>query len=207
MQSGLSGDHSLPQAGARRRPRGLTPPGGTVLVEGRWLRDARAPSSPCAALWPTLRTGDPKHRWGSWRSSRSCLRPSPSSRTGRTSFYEEYGVIGDVLQNHLTEILTLVAMELPLNLSSSEAVLGHKLQAFRALRGLQRGSAVVGQYQAYRGQVRRELQKPDSFHSLTPTFAGGLWGWARAAGRPHPYPPDGSTGPNLDALQVGLEGT
>lgn len=101
----------------------------------------------------------------------------------------------------------LVAMELPLNLSSSEAVLGHKLQAFRALRGLQRGSAVVGQYQAYRGQVRRELQKPDSFHSLTPTFAGGLRGWARAAGRPHPYPPDGSTAPNPDALQVGLEGT
>ncbi|XP_059997505.1 GDH/6PGL endoplasmic bifunctional protein isoform X1 [Lagenorhynchus albirostris] len=93
---------------------------------------------------------------------------------GRTSFYEEYGVIGDVLQNHLTEILMLVAMELPLNLSSSAAVLEHKLQAFRALRGLQRGSAVVGQYQAYRGQVRRELQKPDSFHSLTPTFAGVL---------------------------------
>lgn len=93
---------------------------------------------------------------------------------GRTSFYEEYGVIRDVLQNHLTEILTLVAMELPRNVSSSEAVLQHKLQAFRALRGLQKGSAVLGQYQAYSEQVRRELQKPDGFHSLTPTFAGVL---------------------------------
>nr|XP_031539509.1 LOW QUALITY PROTEIN: GDH/6PGL endoplasmic bifunctional protein [Vicugna pacos] len=93
---------------------------------------------------------------------------------GRTSFYEEYGVIRDVLQNHLMEILTLVAMELPRNVSSSEAVLQHKLQAFRALRGLQKGSAVLGQYQAYSEQVRRELQKPDGFHSLTPTFAGIL---------------------------------
>ncbi|KAM5247687.1 GDH/6PGL endoplasmic bifunctional protein [Ctenodactylus gundi] len=93
---------------------------------------------------------------------------------GRISFYEEYGVIRDTLQNHLTEILTLVAMELPENVSSAAAVLQHKLQAFRSLRGLQKGSATLGQYQAYNGQVRRELQKPDGFHSLTATFAGVL---------------------------------
>ncbi|XP_045155043.1 GDH/6PGL endoplasmic bifunctional protein isoform X2 [Echinops telfairi] len=93
---------------------------------------------------------------------------------GRTSFYEEYGVIRDVLQNHLTEILTLVAMELPHNASDPGATLRHKLQVFRALRGLRRGSAVVGQYQAYSEQVRQELQKPGDFQSLTPTFAGVL---------------------------------
>ncbi|XP_008070071.1 GDH/6PGL endoplasmic bifunctional protein [Carlito syrichta] len=93
---------------------------------------------------------------------------------GRTSFYEEYGVIRDVLQNHLTEVLTLVAMELPQNVSDVQAVLRHKLQVFQELRGLQKGSTVVGQYQAYPEQVRRELQRPDSFHSLTPTFAGVL---------------------------------
>ncbi|XP_036316766.1 GDH/6PGL endoplasmic bifunctional protein isoform X1 [Pipistrellus kuhlii] len=93
---------------------------------------------------------------------------------GRTSFYEEYGVIRDVLQNHLTEILTLVAMELPFDVGSSEAVLRHKLQVFQALRGLRRGSAVLGQYQAYSEQVRRELHKPAGFLSLTPTFAGVL---------------------------------
>lgn len=109
-----------------------------------------------------------------------------SSRPGRTSFYEEYGIIRDVLQNHLTEILTLVAMELPYNVSSAQAVLQHKLQAFQALRGLRRRSAVLGQYQAYREQVCRELHKPPSFHSLTPTFAGGCWGWARTAGGPRP---------------------
>lgn len=135
--------------------------------------------------------------------------PYDSSRTppppGRTSFYEEYGVIRDVLQNHLTEVLTLVAMELPVNVSSPESVLQHKLQAFQALRSLQRHSAVLGQYQAYSGQVRRELQKPDSFHSLTPTFAGGPPGlgtgcWAA------PPSPGGSSPPNTDPFRVGREG-
>lgn len=82
-------------------------------------------------------------------------------------------------------------MELPLNISSSAAVLQHKLRAFQALRGLQKSSAILGQYQAYSGQVRRELQKPDGFQSLTPTFAGRhrswcLWGHQQleAAGPP-----------------------
>ena len=68
-------------------------------------------------------------------------------------------------------------MELPLNISSSAAVLQHKLWAFQALRGLQKSSAILGQYQAYSGQVRRELQKPDGFQSLTPTFAGRHRSW------------------------------
>lgn len=68
-------------------------------------------------------------------------------------------------------------MELPQNISSSAAVLQHKLQVFQALRGLQKSSAVLGQYQAYSGQVRQELQKPDSFQSLTPTFAGRHRSW------------------------------
>jgi hexose-6-phosphate dehydrogenase len=65
-------------------------------------------------------------------------------------------------------------MELPHNTSSSAAVLEHKLQALRVLQGLQKGNAVLGQYRAYSGQVRQELQKPEGFLSLTPTFAGEL---------------------------------
>lgn len=75
-------------------------------------------------------------------------------------------------------------MELPHNISSSTAVLQHKLQAFQALRGLQKSSAILGQYQAYSGQVRQELQKPDGFQSLTPTFAGRHQSWPLWG--PHP---------------------
>ncbi|NXI42633.1 G6PE protein, partial [Galbula dea] len=93
---------------------------------------------------------------------------------GRTSFYEQYGVIRDVLQNHLTEALMFLAMELPANVSKAEEVLQCKLQAFQSLRRLEKNSAVLGQYQAYASQVQEELQKAQNYISTTPTFAGVL---------------------------------
>ncbi|NXW46085.1 G6PE protein, partial [Nyctiprogne leucopyga] len=93
---------------------------------------------------------------------------------GRTSFYEQYGVIRDVLQNHLTEALMFLTMELPANVSRAEEVLQCKLQAFQSLRGLEKNSAVLGQYQAYASQVQEELQKAQDYFSTTPTFAGVL---------------------------------
>ncbi|NXU47426.1 G6PE protein, partial [Turnix velox] len=93
---------------------------------------------------------------------------------GRTSFYEEYGVIRDVLQNHLTEALMFLTMELPANVSRAEEVLQSKLQAFQSLRSLEKNSAVLGQYQAYASQVQEELQKAQDYISTTPTFAGVL---------------------------------
>ncbi|KAJ8391956.1 hypothetical protein AAFF_G00084270 [Aldrovandia affinis] len=91
---------------------------------------------------------------------------------GRTQFYDQYGVIRDVLQNHLTEVLTLLTMRVPVNLTSSEEVLRNKLAVFGALQQLVKGSAVVGQYQAYNAEVREELNKTKDHISITPTFAG-----------------------------------
>ncbi|XP_053137057.1 GDH/6PGL endoplasmic bifunctional protein isoform X2 [Hemicordylus capensis] len=92
----------------------------------------------------------------------------------RTGFYEQYGVLRDIHQNHLTEVLMFLAMELPANISSSEDILRSKLQTFTALQALERSSAVVGQYGAYNGHVREELQKEQGYFSRTPTFAGVL---------------------------------
>ncbi|NXH27093.1 G6PE protein, partial [Myiagra hebetior] len=93
---------------------------------------------------------------------------------GRTSFYEQYGVIRDVLQNHLTEALMFLIMELPANVSSAHEVVQHKLQALQSLWGLERSSAVLGQYQAYDSHVQEELQEARGYVSTTPTFAGVL---------------------------------
>ncbi|KAJ7306376.1 hypothetical protein JRQ81_009721 [Phrynocephalus forsythii] len=92
----------------------------------------------------------------------------------RTSFYEEYGVVRDILQNHLTEVLMFLAMELPENVGNAEDVLRSKLQTFASLRGLEKNSAVMGQYEAYNRHVREELQKGLDYFSSTPTFAGVL---------------------------------
>ncbi|XP_038629496.1 GDH/6PGL endoplasmic bifunctional protein [Scyliorhinus canicula] len=91
---------------------------------------------------------------------------------GRTSFYEEYGVICDVIQNHLTEILTFVAMETPVNISDSEEIHRNKMKVYASLEKVDGRSAVTGQYQAYNSEVRHELQKPADFTSNVPTFAG-----------------------------------
>lgn len=93
---------------------------------------------------------------------------------GRISFYEEYGVIRDVIQNHLTEILTSVAMEVPNNLTSSDDVLRAKLELLDSLHPLEGSSAITGQYQNYVQQVREELEKPPNFYTKTQTFASVL---------------------------------
>ncbi|XP_035633061.1 GDH/6PGL endoplasmic bifunctional protein-like [Oncorhynchus keta] len=91
---------------------------------------------------------------------------------GRISFYEQYGVIRDVIQNHLTEVMTLLTMELPSNLSNTKEVLKNKLKIFSALQRLDRNCAAIGQYQAYNAELQEELSKTREHFSLTPTFAG-----------------------------------
>ena len=77
-----------------------------------------------------------------------------------------------MLQNHLTEVMTLVTMRLPVNLSSSEEVLQNKLQIFSSLLPVGKSQAVIGQYQTYKTSVQQEMNKTKDHVSLTPTFAG-----------------------------------
>lgn len=91
---------------------------------------------------------------------------------GRIPYYDQYGAIRDMLQNHVTEIMTLLTMRLPKNQSSSEEVLQNKLQILSSLRPLGKNQAVVGQYQTYNSEVQQELNKTADYLSLTPTFAG-----------------------------------
>lgn len=91
---------------------------------------------------------------------------------GRIPFYDQYGVIRDVLQNHLTEVMTLLTMKLPVNVSSNEEVIQNKLQILSSLLPLGKNQAVLGQYQAYKSEVQQELNETNDHVSLTPTFAG-----------------------------------
>ena len=86
----------------------------------------------------------------------------------RGRFYEETGVLRDIVQNHLLEVLTLCAMEPP-NTGNADDVRGEKLKVLRALRQPWADTVVddlvLGQYDGYRGE-------PDvSADSITPTFA------------------------------------
>ncbi|XP_035488571.2 GDH/6PGL endoplasmic bifunctional protein [Scophthalmus maximus] len=93
---------------------------------------------------------------------------------GRIPFYDQYGVIRDVIQNHLTEVMMLLTMRLPLNLSSSEEVARNKLRILSSVLPLVKTQAVIGQYRAYKSEVQQELNKTKGHISLTPTFAAVL---------------------------------
>jgi glucose-6-phosphate 1-dehydrogenase len=68
---------------------------------------------------------------------------------GRGRFYEEVGAIRDVLQNHLLQVLTLLAMEPPVD-DSAGAIAHARLLLLNAIRPLEPVDVVRGQYAGYR---------------------------------------------------------
>src|SRR5829696_7434553 len=95
---------------------------------------------------------------------------------GRGRFYEEAGAIRDVVQNHLLQVASLLAMEAP-STRGTEAVRDEKAQAFRSMRPLEPSDVVRGQFRGYR---REEGVAPDSG---VETFAAvrlqiDSWRWA-----------------------------
>ena len=86
----------------------------------------------------------------------------------RGKFYEQTGVLRDIVQNHLLEVLALTAMEPP-NSADADDIRGEKLQVLRALRepwgDTIARNVVLGQYRGYR-------QEPDvAPDSPMPTYA------------------------------------
>ena len=71
---------------------------------------------------------------------------------GRGRLYEELGAIRDVVQNHLLQVLSLVAMERPSN-DGSEALRDEKVKVLQAVRPAVPGDAVRGQYAGYREEA------------------------------------------------------
>jgi glucose-6-phosphate 1-dehydrogenase len=69
----------------------------------------------------------------------------------RAGYYEEAGIVRDMFQNHLLQLLTLVAMEAPVTFSA-DAVRDEKVKVLRALRPIHvaggHADAVRGQYAA-----------------------------------------------------------
>ena len=76
---------------------------------------------------------------------------------GRGAFYETAGCLRDVIQNHLFQIVALLAMEPP-TYRGFGAVHGETADVFQAMRPLKSGDVVRGQYAGYRkekGVARR----------------------------------------------------
>lgn len=67
----------------------------------------------------------------------------------RGRFYDETGTIRDVLQNHLLQVVALLAMEPPSH-TAADGIRDAKAQVFASMRALDPMDTVRGQYQGYR---------------------------------------------------------
>ena len=70
---------------------------------------------------------------------------------GRGAFYEEVGAIRDVVQNHLLQVLALVAMDAPVD-ASAKALRNEKVKVLSAMPPLEPDAVVRGQYDGYRDE-------------------------------------------------------
>lgn len=70
---------------------------------------------------------------------------------GRSVYYEQTGALRDMVQNHLTQLLTLVAMEIPTSFEG-DSIRNEKVKVLRQIAPIRRENAVFGQYT--RGEIR-----------------------------------------------------
>jgi glucose-6-phosphate 1-dehydrogenase len=94
---------------------------------------------------------------------------------GRGGFYDQTGTICDVIQNHLFQVLSNLAMEPPVR-SDSESVRDEKVKVLKAIPPIEEKNLVRGQFRGYRDEhgVAKDSQ--------TETFAAlkleiNSWRW------------------------------
>lgn len=82
---------------------------------------------------------------------------------GRGGYFDRYGIVRDIVQNHLLQVLCLVAMEKPVSLDP-EHIRDEKVKVLKAVRPIQDDHVVLGQYEGY-------MDEDVPADSVTPTFA------------------------------------
>ncbi|MFC1510325.1 glucose-6-phosphate dehydrogenase [Candidatus Omnitrophota bacterium] len=108
----------------------------------------------------------------------------------RGAFYEESGVVRDIIQNHAMQVISLIAMEPPVGFEA-DFIRDEKVKIYRTFRPLSEDAIAqttsIGQYD--KGSINNEevpayrKEKNVSPASLTPTFFTGKffidnWRWA-----------------------------
>jgi glucose-6-phosphate 1-dehydrogenase len=100
---------------------------------------------------------------------------------GRGAYYDQSGAMRDMVQNHLMQLLCLIAMEAP-SVFDADAVRDEKLKVIRALQAIEPHHIVRGQYDAtdsepsYRDDAGNPKSHTESFIALRCEIAN--WRWA-----------------------------
>ena len=84
---------------------------------------------------------------------------------GRGGYFDPYGIIRDILQNHLLQVLTLLAMETPHEWTSDE-IRNQKVNVLKHMPTIELGDCLLGQYEGYKDDPTIENQD-----TVSPTYA------------------------------------
>src|SRR6266699_1246053 len=94
---------------------------------------------------------------------------------GRGAFYDQTGAIRDVVQNHLFQVLTNLAMEPPVR-TDSESIRDEKVKVLKAIAPLDENGVVRGQFRGYRSEKGvAPGSKVETFAALR--FEVNSWRW------------------------------
>ena len=96
----------------------------------------------------------------------------PFGTEGRGGYFDEFGIIRDVMQNHLLQILTLLAMDRPLSFSA-EDIRDEKVRVLKAIPSIDPVNVIIGQYGKSLDGSKPGYKEDDTVpkESRCPTFA------------------------------------
>ncbi|HSX47781.1 MAG TPA: glucose-6-phosphate dehydrogenase [Patescibacteria group bacterium] len=93
---------------------------------------------------------------------------------GRANFYEQTGALRDFIQSHLMQLLSIVMMDLPSDMTS-EAIHSTKINFFNQLKPADPKLAIRGQYDSYREEVKNEKSNVETYAKLVLEHESELW--------------------------------
>lgn len=99
----------------------------------------------------------------------------PFGTEGRGGYFDEFGIIRDILQNHLLQVLSILTMERPVSFAS-EDIRDEKVKVLRAIPPVERSDTLLGQYVGANGKPGYLDDDTVPHNSVCPTYAATtLW--------------------------------
>jgi glucose-6-phosphate 1-dehydrogenase len=91
---------------------------------------------------------------------------------GRGGYFDEFGIIRDVMQNHLLQMLAIIAMDRPASLDAAD-IRNEKVKVLRSIRPARLEDIVLGQYTKSIDGTKSGYTDDETVSSVsnTPTFA------------------------------------
>uniref|UniRef100_A0A7S3ZDH1 Glucose-6-phosphate 1-dehydrogenase n=1 Tax=Lotharella globosa TaxID=91324 RepID=A0A7S3ZDH1_9EUKA len=101
----------------------------------------------------------------------------PFGTEGRGGYFDNNGIIRDVMQNHLLQALALFAMEPPVSIDDGGSVRNEKTKLLKSIQPIKLSEVVVGQYVGSKDGKKPGYKDDETLKnkdSITPTFCSAV---------------------------------